>query len=323
MKHNSKKHSIQRRVLAEKPEKSGFFMQKNDILVSVRCIMEITVRKAVSEDLKDLLEIEASAIPGYAYLEEAKDFLLENRGNRGEMVLAEADGVPAGMGRYSVLPDGSGWLETLRVKKEYQHMGIGSAIYRRYLELAAETEAPSVAMFTGRRNIASRSLAEKNGFAIAADYTGFEAAPEQTDDVLPFHLITDPAEVRERIEPWRADWGPYLCFNRTFMKFSDDLYRWLAEKNFVWGTDEETTLVLGARMLEHRGLHIGFMCGDLSAALAFARNETAKRNLPSLQLMFRKGYADMEAFCAYHRMKLNGDLIVMERKMQGTVPEEV
>lgn len=276
--------------------------------------MEITVRKAGIEDLKDLLEIEASAIPGYAYLDEAKEFLLENKGNRGEMILALADGIPAGMGRYSVLPDGSGWLEILRVKKEYQRMGIGAAIYRRYLELAEETSAPSAAMFTGRKNIASRSLAEKNGFAIAADYTGFEILPETADDIPSFHLIADPEEVKERISPWHQEWGEYLCFNRTFMKFSDDLYRWLAEKNFVYGTDEETTLVLGARMLEHRGLHIGFMCGDLSGALAFARKETAERNLPSLQIMFRKGYADLEAFCGYYRMKPTGDLIVMERK---------
>ncbi len=276
--------------------------------------MEITVRKAGIEDLKDLLEIEASAIPGYAYLDEAKEFLLENKGNRGEMILVLAEGIPAGMGRYSILPDGSGWLEILRVKKEYQRMGIGTAIYKRYLELAGETSAPSVAMFTGRKNIASRTLAEKNGFAIAADYTGFEIQPETAEDIPSFHLITDPEEVKGRIEPWHREWGEYLCFNRTFMKFSDDLYRWLAEKNFVYGTDEETTLVLGARMLEHRGLHIGFMCGDLSGALAFARKETAERHLPSLHIMFRKGYADLEAFCGYYRMKPTGDLIVMERK---------
>ena len=129
-----------------------------------------------------------------------------------------------------------------------------------------------------------------------------------------FQIITDPEEVKERISPWHREWGEYLCFNRTFMKFSDDLYRWLAEKNFVYGTDEETTLVLGARMLEHRSLHIGFMCGDLSGALAFARKETAERHLPSLHIMFRKGYADLEAFCGYYRMKPTGDLIVMERK---------
>lgn len=273
--------------------------------------MEITVRKADMNDLEDLLSIEASAIPGYAYLNEARDFLLGNVGNKGEMILALADGVPAGMGRYSVLPDGSGWLEILRVKKEYQRQGIGMAIYKRYMELAEETGAPSVAMFTGRRNTASKSLAERWGFAVAEDFSGYSVPLDQISGHSDYHVITDADEVEERMDVWHGEWGRYLCFNRTFMKYNRPLYEWLAEKGMVYGSGE-TTIVLGWRMLKERGLHIGFMDGDLTDALQFAKDETVKRGLPSLQIMFDQSYTDMQAFAAHHKMTHTGDLIVME-----------
>ena len=78
----------------------------------------ITTRKATMQDLDDLLVIEDSAIPGYGYMYDDRFFFLENQGNTGEMTIAFVDGEAAGMGQYSVMPDGSGWLEILRVKKE-------------------------------------------------------------------------------------------------------------------------------------------------------------------------------------------------------------
>ena len=45
----------------------------------------IKTRKAVMEDLDDLLAIEASAIPGYGYMYDDRFFFLENQGNTGEI----------------------------------------------------------------------------------------------------------------------------------------------------------------------------------------------------------------------------------------------
>ena len=274
-------------------------------------MMEITVRKAEMNDLPAMLEIEASAIPGYGYLEEAKEFLIANEGNKGEMILALADGKPAGMGRYSVLPDGSGWLEILRVKKEYQRQGIGRAIYRRYLELAKETDAPSVAMFTGRRNIASKSLAELNGFSVAGDFSGYDLDMEKEYEAAEgFVCVTDPDKAEKLIDP--ADYGSFMCFNRTFMHWGRPLYEYLCSRNMVY-TDGESVMILGWRFLEKRGLHIGYMDGDLSRCMAFAVQEAGRRGLPKVSFMFPKGDPDKEALMAYHNCTHTGDLIVMER----------
>ncbi len=275
---------------------------------------DIRIRKAEMRDLEAMLEIEASAIPGYGYLEEAKDFLIANIGNEGEMILAEADGVPAGMGRYSILPDGSGWLEILRVRKEYQRQGIGRAIYRRYMELAEETDAPSVAMFTGRRNIASRSLAELYGFAIAADYSGYDLDMEEAyGEAEGFRPVPETKEAAELIGE-APGCGPFMCFNRTFMHWGMPLYEYLTKRGMVY-TDGESVLILGWRMLEKRGLHIGYMDGDLSRCMAFAVQEAKRRELPKVSYMFPRDDADKEALMAYKKCVHTGDLIVMEKKI--------
>ena len=159
--------------------------------------MGMTTRRAGMADMDAMLRIEESAIPGYGYLYENRHFYFDGVENRGEMVLAELDGVPVGMGQYSVLPDGSGWLEILRVEKAHQRMGAGRAIYRRYLELAQETHAPSVAMFTGWKNVASRGLAEANGFHLAASMAGYDLALDggcADGEVLSrFRVVRDPA----------------------------------------------------------------------------------------------------------------------------------
>ena len=54
-----------------------------------------------------------------------KEFYFDGIQNQGEMILAIEEELPVGMGQYSVLPDGSGWLEILRVHKDYQRKGAG------------------------------------------------------------------------------------------------------------------------------------------------------------------------------------------------------
>lgn len=73
--------------------------------------------------------------------------------------VAEVDGKIVGIGKLTLLYDGSAWLETLRVDPAYQGNGVGKAIYRRYLEEAAELNAPALRMYTGVKNAVSAGLA--------------------------------------------------------------------------------------------------------------------------------------------------------------------
>ena len=77
---------------------------------------------------------------------------------------------------------------------------MGKAIYKRYMELARETGAPSLAMFTGRKNLASKGLAEKYGFHLAAAIHQFDLDLSAVNAVIVpgFHQI-GRASCRERV----------------------------------------------------------------------------------------------------------------------------
>ena len=159
--------------------------------------MEMHSRKGTLADIERLVEIEESAVSGGYYLYDNRHFYFDGILNKGEMVVAlNEEEHPVGIGQYSILPDGSGWLECLRVEKQWQSQGAGKAIYRRYMALAEETNAPSVAMFTGRKNLASKGLAEKHGFHLAAAYMGYDLAlPGAVKEIVTgFHLVVDEEE---------------------------------------------------------------------------------------------------------------------------------
>lgn len=275
----------------------------------------MTTRKATMADLDRMLQIEESAIPGYGYLYENRHFYFDGVENTGEMILAELDGYPVGMGQYSVLPDGSGWLEILRVEQAHQHKGAGWAIYKRYMELAEETGAKSVAMFTGWKNVASKTLAEKNGFHLAAamaQYDKVMGEGEADEAILAqFRLVTDPEEAEQLINA--EGWGPFMALNRTFFHYNRPLMAYLCSRNMVY-TDGKNTVVVGCRMLKHRGYHIGWMGGDMQTCLKLAEAVTRREGLPKLTIMFPPERADLIAEVTGAGFAHGGELIIMERE---------
>lgn len=276
--------------------------------------MKIWTKVGTMDDIDAMVEIEKNAMPnGGWYLYDNRFFFLEHQDNQGEMVLAYFDDVPVGIGQYSVLPDGSGWIETLRVKQEYQHQGAGREIYKRYMELAEETNAPSVALFTGASNVASKGLAEIYGFHLAATYTGYDLTMENFEGECPegFRLVEDNEEAMNLIDTKHEGWGNFLVFNRTFLHYGKPLYEYLIQRKMIY-TDGESVIVLGCRMLEERGWHIGFFDGDAEKCLAFAAAKTKEKGLPHLTVMFPPEREDLKELFSNHGYQPTGELIVME-----------
>ena len=274
-------------------------------------------RKAALSDLKRMLEIEESAISGYGYLEENKNFYFDQTQNQGEMILALKEDLPVGMGQYSILPDGSGWLEILRVHQDFQHQGAGSAIYQRYLQLAEETSAPSVAMFTGRRNIASKSLAEKNGFELTCAQLEYKL-PLQNINVAhdhSFKCIHDPNIAKELLNNMDQKWDDFTGINRTYFHINDQLIDYLVKKEMVY-SDGTNTVVLGCRMLKHRGWYIACLSGDLHKCISFAIQRTQMEQLPMLTISVPPKRTDVIEALEYYGFQFVSELIVMERKFK-------
>ena len=78
--------------------------------------MEFTVKLAAYEDMAEAVRVEKETMGDYVYLADAWHYF--NTLDGGLVCVYHGEKM-VGIGRFSVLPDGSGWLETLRVTPEY------------------------------------------------------------------------------------------------------------------------------------------------------------------------------------------------------------
>lgn len=276
--------------------------------------MSFTCRVAQKEDLPALAEIERKSISGNLYLLDCAEEFLDPA--MGELVVATEDGIPRGFGHFSIQPDGSGWLECLRVDPEHQKRGCGAQIWKRFIELCAERKVSHVGMYTGLTNYASKVLGERNGLHV--DYQNREGnlnASEAPSVSAPagFIPLTDPEMVAGALAPYEGGYQGYFCMNRTYHRCNASLYRYLAKEQNVW-FNGESVVVLGARFLKDRALHIGMMGGDLDACVRLAISELSKSGLPKLTAVIPSERDDLRAALERYGFQFpESQIIVLER----------
>lgn len=277
--------------------------------------MNILIRKAVPADLPAAVAAEESAMKGSGYLNDVSPMFFAD--TEGELMVAEADGSIVAVSKYTVMPDHTAWLETLRVAPEYQRKGIGRRFYERFQVLSKERNITSMAMYTGVSNVPSASLARVFGLDTAGVYRESSLAlvkePDSSLTPADFRQV-DPDRACELLSPLTTLWKGFLILNRTFFHMNNDVFRYLAEKGLVYeDAESKSVMVLGNRFLEKRSLQIGILHGDLEKCLAFAKSEGIRRGVPQLTVMYPPEECALQALLeskGYQTLK--SDLQVME-----------
>ena len=283
-------------------------------------VMEIVVRKARQEDLESVIRVESKATPNLSYVEAVWSLFTSDE--VGEFSVAEADGEVVACGKFTVLPDGSAWLETLRVIPEYQGLGIGKRFYERFYELARSRGVPAMRMYTGLRNAVSKGLAELYGFRLAATYRG-ASLPCVQGKIPPseggFRLVSDPERATALLMPFRERWTGFLVMNRTFFTITPTLCRHLTEKKMIYEDPASGSVVtVGARFLPERALQIGVLGGDLERCLGFALEQGVERGAVRLNCDFPPSAVDVQGALIDSGFSLTeSDFIVMEVHLDG------
>ena len=95
--------------------------------------MAFRVQLASYDDMKECARVETEAMGTYIYLEDAWHYFNAQKG--GLVTVYNEEDHMIGIGRFTVLYDGSGWLETLRISPEWQGQGAGKMIYKEYQRL--------------------------------------------------------------------------------------------------------------------------------------------------------------------------------------------
>lgn len=250
--------------------------------------MEVMVRRARPEDRVAAVAAEGKAMPGLQYLDAVYEQWLVDR--EGELLVAEMDGLIVGVGKFSVVPDGSAWLETLRVAPEYQGRGIGKRFYLRFLELARQKNIDTLRMYTNFDNVVSKGLAERFGLRLAGTYLEgtLEVQSAQGDEMTAaFQPVPGPERAAALLLPLAKTWAGFAIMNRTFYAMSPALCTAFAAGGKVFeDAAAGNVIALGARFMPEQALHIALFDGNLPACLNFARQKAAAAGIPKLKCMF-------------------------------------
>lgn len=272
--------------------------------------MEFTVKIAGYDDLPEAARVERETMGDYVYLSDAWHYFQSLGGG----LVCVYDGEKMiGIGRFSVLPDGSGWLETLRVVPEYQNMGAGKAIYKKWLEIAQRLNCPSMAMFTGVTNARSSGLAEKFGLKTVAQHHGCHLTDLSGGNPHGFVHTTWQRAV-ELIMPKKEEYNDYMCFNRTFHHINEANAKAFACEGKVFEDKESGSfIVCGARFQHQAAMHIAMMDGDLDKCIDFAVNYAKAQGLKKVSCTFAIENEKLEAALKKRGFSMDkNDLITKE-----------
>lgn len=127
----------------------------------------LTLRDARPADRQAILDFCKSTWPDYGdYVPRVWGHWIADTGGR--FIVAELDGRPVGIGKITQMRPGELWLEGLRVDPRYHRLGIARAINLEVLRTVGRMKPGAVRFCTGMTNRATRSMAEKHGFRVAA-----------------------------------------------------------------------------------------------------------------------------------------------------------
>lgn len=277
--------------------------------------MEIVMRRARQPDRENVITVESKSTPNLSYVPHVWDLFVND--TVGEFSVAEMDGELVGCAKFTVVPDGSAWLETLRVVPERQGLGVGKRFYMRFFDNARKLGVTTMRMYTGVKNVRSKGLAERFGFKLAEKFRGawLPCTPNVSMAPSPvFRQVTDPELAASLVMPHSDEWGGFLVMNRTFYKISPELCGDLASRGMVYTEPKSgSVVVLGARFMPKQALHVGLFAGDAKACIEFAAKQCASRGAERLYCLFPLSAAETQDTLTSSGFQLEpSDFLVME-----------
>jgi len=271
----------------------------------------ILLRKARAEDKDAVIWVESLSTPGLSYVQHVWNMFFNDE--EGDWSVDLLDGKIMGCGKYSILPDGSAWLETLRVVPEAQGKGLGKRLYEHWLKLSEEKGVKAMRMYTGVKNVVSAGLARRYGLSLAQTFHGTKMAAPKFEAESTFENITDVDEATKLLQPLGEKWGGWMVMNRTYYKWSPELCKWLTENGMVYRDADGNVVVMGARFMKDYQLHIGLFDGDTKKCLEFAKADASERNV-SIHCLYPDHLTGVEdALTGYGFSMEPSPFIVMER----------
>jgi RimJ/RimL family protein N-acetyltransferase len=168
----------------------------------------IEYRKLIHEDYKDIVDISKDIWDGADYLPDIFHSWIEDGGEFIGAVDSTSNKV-IGVDKYSILHDGTGWLEGLRVHRNYRGRGIAKELTQRVLNRAKEDiktgKINRIAFSAYIDSVESISLMKKLGFKLEQEYIIVTKNYESLDSRLTLKDFN--------VQEWDLDYEEFKSFS--------------------------------------------------------------------------------------------------------------
>lgn len=133
------------------------------------------VREARESDKEPLLQFIRKIWDGHDYIPKVWDDWVADRSS--VMLVVEAGGRPVGMNRMRYMPDGSAWLEGVRIHPAFRGKGLATMLGRASTERAEKRGVTTYRLTTHARNWRSQRQVAKMGMVEVSRLSVYEAMP--------------------------------------------------------------------------------------------------------------------------------------------------
>jgi len=208
------------------------------IIISQGDIKMIEYRKLTHQDYDDVAEICKDIWEGTDYLPEVFHKWVDSKGLFLGAVDTDTNKV-IGTDKYSILYDGTGWLEGLRTHKDYRGRGIGRELAVKIVEKAKgdlrKGKINNIAFSTHISSVESINIMKQMGFRLEQEYILLQkeySAADKTLRLEDFSIDRHALAYKEFIElPYLKRRNRILPFAFCFQKPTPKLYKELVKGN--------------------------------------------------------------------------------------------
>jgi len=252
---------------------------------------ELIVRPARAHDREAMLAITRDVWGGTDYV----PFMWERwlRDGTGRLMVAVLHGRVVGLQHVALQPDGSAWLEGIRVAEDVRGGGIGEALLDHGVRWCEEMGCSGARLSTASHNPASNRLVEKRGFRHIGTFYPCSARPlERAVEGTPVRVAhpVDAAIIEEFLNGLRTDATPRCFYTEgwTAYRLTEERLRLLLAVNSVLlsGPTRIQGMAIVTSAVTRTAVRLGFLAGSKAAIEALSRRVrmvAAEARLPGIR----------------------------------------
>ena len=228
------------------------------------------IRRALASDLDPVLELTRDVWEGTDYVPYVWTNWLADA--RGYLHVAMLDTHLVGMQHIDLQPDGTAWLEGIRVSTTVRERGIGRALLDHGVAWARNLGSPAVRLASYSGNEASNRLAESAGLHLIHAFRLWSAAVSKSGNSAPVRLAGpwEADDIMRCISSHLASTDGTIFYTEGWTAYSLTPQRLAALLSqhavAVTGVDTITGVAIATATVQRPSLRPGFLTGTSQAA---------------------------------------------------------